>query len=83
MLEGNKRVCNALDKDENTPLDLLIKRGDVKAVHILSTEYGCKPHVKCAESKPLLHQLAVGGFSTMLQALISNFNHDPASVDED
>ena len=83
MLEGDKRFCNTLDKDDNTPLDLVIKNGDTKAVHILSTEYGCKPHVKGAESQPLLHQLTAGGFITMLKELISNFNHDPASVDED
>ena len=83
MLEDDKRFCNTLDKDDNTPLDLVIKNGDTKAVHILSTEYGCKPHIKGAESQPLLHQLAAGGFITMLKELISNFNHDPASVDED
>ena len=83
VLEGDKGFYNALDKDNNTPLDLLIKRGDAKAVHILSTEYGCRPHVKGVESKPLLHQLAAGGFFTMLQELISKFNCDPACSDED
>ena len=84
MLKGDKRFYNALDKDNNTPLDLLIKKGDAKAVHILFTEYGCKLHIgRVSESKPLLHQLAAGGFTTMLQELISNFNYDPASFDED
>jgi ankyrin repeat protein len=55
----------------------------IKAVHILSTEYGCKPHVRGVESKPLLHQLAAGGFVTVLQELTSTFNHDPACSDED
>ena len=86
MQQSDKRFstdCNTLDKDNNTPLDLVIKNGDTKAVHILSTEYGCKPHIKGAESKPLLHQLCAGGFVKMLQELTSNFSHDPASVDED
>ena len=83
MLEGDKRFYNALDKDNNTPLDLLIKRGDAKAVHILSTEYGLKPHNRGVESEPLLHQLAAGGFTTVLQELISKFNYDPAGSDED
>ena len=82
--EGGKKFCNALDKDSNTPLDILIKRRDhAEAVHILSTEYGLKPHVRDVESKPLLHQLAAGGFKTVLQELISKFNHDPACPDED
>ena len=76
-------VCNTQDKDSNTPLDLLIKKGDTKAVHSLSTEYGFKLHIKGAESKSLLHQLAAGGFATMIQELVLNFNHDPASVDKD
>jgi ankyrin repeat protein len=83
MLEGDKRFNNALDKDNNTPLDLLIKRGDATAVHILSMEYGCKPHVRGVESKPLLHQLAAGGFTTVLHKLVSGFNYDPACFDED
>ena len=83
ILEDGKRFYNALDKDNNTPLDLLIKKGDTNAVHILSTEHGLKPHVRGVESKPLLHQLADGGFTTMLQELISKFNHDPACTDED
>ena len=83
MLHSSKRLYNALDKDDNTPLDLLIKRRDTKAVHILSTEYGLKSHVRGVESKPLLHQLAAGGFKIVLQELISNFNYDPACSDED
>jgi ankyrin repeat protein len=83
VLECDKIFYNALDKDNNTPLDLLIKRGDAKAVHILYTEYGLEPHVRGVESKPLLHQLAAGGFTTMLQELISKFNYDPAFSDED
>ena len=83
MQKGNKRFCNALDKDNNTPLDLLIKKGDAKAVHVLSTKYGLKPHVRGVESKPLLYQLAAGGFTAVLQELISKFNYDPASSDED
>ena len=83
MLFGDKRFCNTLDKDNNTPLDLIIKRGDAKAVHILSTEYGCKPHIRGIESKLLLHQLAAGGFTAVLQELISKFNYDPACSDED
>ena len=83
MLGGNTRFYNAPDNDNNTPLDLLINRDDAKAVHVLSTEYGLKPHVKGVESKPLLHQLAAGGFIIVLQELISNFNYDPACSDED
>jgi ankyrin repeat protein len=83
MLKDNKRVYNALDMGNNTPLDLLIRRGDAKAVYILSTEYGLKPHVRGVESKPLLHQLAAGGFTTMLQELISKFNCNPAWSDDD
>jgi ankyrin repeat protein/GTPase SAR1 family protein len=82
MLEDDKRFCNAQDKGNDTPLDLLIKRGDAKAVHILSTKYGCKPNVRGVESKPLLHQLAAGGFTTMLQELISKFHYDPVCPDE-
>ena len=74
--------CNTLDKKGNTPLDLAIKSDNAEAVHILSTEYGCKSHIKGAESKPLLHQLIAGGYATMLQELLVYFNHDPASVDE-
>ena len=83
MIEGNKRFYNALDKCNNTPLDLSIKHGNAKVVHILSAEYGLKTHVRGAESKPLLHQLAAGGFTTLLQELISRFNYDPACPDED
>ena len=83
MLDSGKRFYNALDKHNNTALDLLIQRGDAKAVHVLSTEYGLKPHARGAESKPLLHQLAAGGFTTVLQELISKFNYDPACSDED
>ena len=83
ILEDDKSFCNALDKDNNTPLDLLIEWGDANAVHTLSSEYGLKPNVRGAESKPLLHQLAAGGFTTVLQELISKFNYDPACTDED
>ena len=83
MVDGDKRFYNSLDEDNNTPLDLLIKRGGAKAIHVLSTEYGLKPHVRGAESKPLLHQLAAGGFNTIIQKLLSNFNYDPACPDED
>jgi ankyrin repeat protein len=83
MLKGDKIFYHALDKDNNTPLDLLIERGDTKAVHILSTEYGFKPHDGGDESKPLLHQLTAGGFTTMIQELISKYNYDPTCSDED
>ena len=86
MLRSDKRIntnCNALDIDGNTPLNLLIKSGNAKAVHILFTEYSCKPHIKGAECKPLLHQLSAGGFTVMILKLISYFNHDPVSVDKD
>jgi ankyrin repeat protein len=83
MLECDKIFYNALDKGNNTPLDLFIKIGDTKAVHILYTEYGLEPHVRGVESKSLLHQLAAGGFTTMLKELILKFNYDPACSDED
>ena len=75
--------ANVLDKKRKTPLNVAINSSNAKAVHILAVEFGCKPYIKGAESKPLLHQLCAGGFTTMLQELISNFNHDPASVDDD
>ena len=83
LISEFKIKCNVLDGNRNTPLDIAINNGDAKAVHILATEYGCKPHIKGCETKPLLHQICAGGFATVLQELISNFNHDPASVDED
>ena len=83
MLRSDKRFYNALDMFSNTPLDLLIKKGDAKAVYILSTEYHLRLHVRGAESKPLLHQLAAGGYTTILKELILKFNYDPACTDED
>ena len=74
--------CNTLDKDDNTPLNLAIISGNAKAVHILSKKYGCKPHFKGVESKPLLHHLTKRGFATILQELICKFSHDPATVDK-
>ena len=62
--------ANALDKKHETPLNVAINSGNAKAVHILAVEFGCKPYVRGAESKPLLHQLCAGGHSTMLQDLI-------------
>ena len=84
--QGDNRrfiTCNSLDKYGNTPLHYLISHCSAKDVHILTTRYGCTLHFKGAESKLLLHQLIAGGYATVLQELLINFNHDPASVDED
>ena len=83
MIKGDKRFYNALYEDKDTLFDLLFMRGDAKALHILSTEYGLKPDIRGVESEPLLHQLAAGGYTTLLQELISKFNYDPASSDKD
>lgn len=83
MISEFKAERNALDKEGDTPLDKAIKGGNVKTVHILADEYGCNANIKGCESKPLLHQICGGGYAIVLQELISDFNYDPASVDED
>ena len=92
--EGNIDLCgtlilkfnadhNAHDENNDSPLNVAIKHGHTKAVHILASKYDCKPNIKGCELKPLLHQVAGGGYVTMLQELITTFDYDPASIDED
>ena len=66
------------------PLFVAIKSRNAKIVHDLATM--CDPQdINIGyESRPLLHQVILGGGSaSMLQKLISIYGHDPASIDDD
>ena len=75
--------CDVNDNNADTPLNIAINSGYTQTVHILSHEYGCRANVKGCGSKSLLHQVCVAGSTSMLKEMISDFNYDPASVDED
>ena len=73
---------NVYDENNDTPLNIAIKKCKTKTVHNLVHVYGCKARIKGCESKPLLHQICVAGSTAMLKEMISDFNYDPACVDE-
>ena len=75
--------CNVYDDNNDTPLNVAIKSGNTKTVHFLAHECGCKVCIKGYDPKPLLHQICVSGSTIMLEEMISDFNYDPASVDQE
>ena len=78
---------SATDDHNNTPFDILMINGNAKGVHMLHavalrfTGYE-KLSLKPLLHQPLLHQVSQKGYVAMLQELVTEFAHDPASVDE-
>ena len=75
--------CNVYDENNDTPLNIAIKNSKTKTVHTLVCVYPDKFHILGNGSIPLLDQICVAGSTSMFKEMISDFNYDPAAVDED